>query len=158
MLMKRKNNRKKLLIALTAIISSALLTGCSPAAGHFHNFISFFTRVLDHAQEERKHDCSITVKDAEGRILYTSKEQDVIDFFANIVTQISEVSLETPAHGELLYEYIARDNENQVSFYLYEPGDVLSFGYGGISVCLRIPEDTGALLAAPEEWMMESST
>ena len=81
MLMKRKNNRKKLLIALTAMISSALLTGCSPAAGHFHNFISFFTRVLDHAQEERKHDCSITVKDAEGRILYTSKEQDVIDFF-----------------------------------------------------------------------------
>lgn len=156
--MKRKNNRKKLLIIfLTAMMSSALLTGCSPAAGHFHNFISFFTRVLDHVQEERKHDCSITVKDAEGQILYASKEQTVLDFFADIIAQIGEDSLETAPHGELLYEYVVRDNDNQVSFYLYEPGNVLSFGYGIVRISLHLSEDTGALLAAPEEWMTESS-
>lgn len=140
---------KKRFFYLSILLCCIMLSGCSATT----NF-SAFAWMIDSVQEEREHDCDITVRDTDGEVLYVNDDKDVIDYFADLVEQLDENELQISCQGGVMYEYVMRDNNKKVAFYLYEPGNVLSCGVGRVQVYFKIPEDMQEILMHPENWIV----
>ena len=145
---------KRRMIGMSIIICCILLSGCSAVTEHGKYHFSVFSWLADSVWEEREHDCSIMVKDAAGEVLYESNDREVIDYFAGIIDKLNEEDVDLTGSDEIMYEYVVRDNEKIVSFYLYEPGSILSCGVGEIQVYFDISEKTKKVFMHPEEWMV----
>lgn len=145
---------KKRKIGMSIIICSILLSGCSAVTEHGKYHFSVFSWFIDSVLEKREHDCSITVKDAAGEVLYESNDKEMTDYFAGIIDQLNEVNVNLSGPEEIVFEYVVRDNDKIVSFYLYEPGNVLSCGVGEIRAYFELSEKTKDVFMHPEKWMI----
>lgn len=145
--------KKSRSICVVILICCVLVSGCSAITEHGKYYFSVFGWMIDSIWEKREHDCDITVKNADGEILYKSSNKENINYFADLVEQLDENDLETFYQGEVLYEYIVRDNDKTVSFGLYSPGDILSCGVGKIQAYYRLSDETKEILIHPENWM-----
>lgn len=131
-----------------------MLSGCSAITEQGKYCFSAFSWVIDSVQQERKHDCAIMVRDADGEVLYESKSKEVMDYFSNLIERLDEEDLKLSCYEKVLYEYVMQDNDKRVSFYLYEPGNVLSCGVGRMRAYFNLSEEISEILMQPENWML----
>lgn len=125
------------------VLSCILLSGCTAVTDWGKDYYFPFAWVADWFFGERQHEGRIIVKDADGNVLIEIQDQEAIEHFASAVEKLEEedVLFSWGEKEELLYEYEVWDNDKKVSFFLYEPGDILSCGVGKLQVYFRLSEE-----------------